>query len=346
MADTKKIQISVGDIAQLAMESAAMTIRTTMGGDPGIASGFTTKAKTKTAQLTINLSGSSKIKRSIESAARRKLLRELYQKRAVEFEVLIKRALFNLVAGVTDSNVASHSISIGGSQVGIAKASRRLEGESFARFILSKEGAGEIGLPDPNHSLDELKDALFHAITPDIIVRNKGPQIKFKFDQSRLLRLTPHPGRDAKQGPAPFFSWLELVTGPNFQSAGTPGFTLVRVGDIRQQARNLRGSGEAGPSSEKGFRKRMQSLTNVIRGSRTLSYSGNSAGLMFLTTSLDKAVGQGEFFGGQATDWRPSVSFEGFWDIWWTRTKLDLLDWSRRILRVVHRVMLQRIKGG
>jgi len=346
MADTKDIKISMGDIAQLAMESAAMTIRTTMGGEPGIASGFTTKAKSKTAQLTVNITGSSKIKRSIESIARRTLLRELYQKRAVEFEVLIRRALFNLVAGVTDSDAASHSVSIAGSQVGVAKASRRIETEPFARFILTKEGAGEIGLPDPNHSLDELKDALFHAITPDVIVLNKGPQIKFKFDQSRLLRLTPHPGRDSKQGPAPFFSWLELVTGPNFQRSGTPGFTLVRVGDIRQQARNLRGNGEAGRSSEKSFRKQIRSLTNVIHGSRTLSYSGNAAGLMFLTTSFDKARGQGEFFGGQATDWRPSASFEGFWDVWWARTKADLLQWSHRILRVVHRVMLQRIKGG
>jgi hypothetical protein len=185
-----------------------------------------------------------------------------------------------------------------------------------------------------------LKAALMASLTVDVIVRKDGPQIKFSFNQRRLLRLTPHPDRFEGGAGAPFFSWLSLVTGPDFVQGGTPGFALVRVSDLKA---SLRQSGTVGNSRQasKINLRRANIVEGLIRSSRTRGNAGELAGLMMRNRSLRGGRSPAEAFGGQTKDYRPNTRFNGFWDSWWLNTKIELSIWSRRVMSATVRALLR-----
>ena len=177
------------------------------------------------------------------------------------------------------------------------------------------------------------------ALTVDVLSRSGfSPQIKFVFDQNRLLKRTPHPNQKESGAPSPFFSWLSLVTGPGFARGGTPGYGLVRVGDLRNSLTSSKSMKRGGTRAM----RRVQMTENLIRSSRTRGNAGELAAIMMRTRSTQGGKSPAEAFGGSGEDYAPSAKFAGFWDLWWAQTKIELSMWAKRILSAVMRGILSK----
>jgi len=328
-----KVEVSVGEELRNVARAMQRVTSAAFAGTPGTANSI--KGKRKSAQFSFKIRSASD-KRSIESQGRRQILAQIFGQRAAEVEKIIQRAIENVVIGLVGAG--KPNIKVFNRSLGSAKPQKDIDDEPFARFIKSKKGAGEIGLPDPEESLRNLKIALVEAISVDVIVRSSGPQIKFSFDQRKLLKLTPHPDRFEGGSSAPFFSWLSLVTGPDF-SSGTPGYSLVTARDLKNGLRRARPSINSGPGTNKNLR-RANIVQNLIRSSRTRGNAGEFAAIMMTNRSL-RGVSPAESFGGKTEDYRPDGRFRGFWDQWWMKTKVDLGIWSRRVMGATIRGLLR-----
>ncbi len=229
-----------------------------------------------------------------------------------------------------------------GRALGAARPTRPLDGEPFATFIKSKSGAGEIGLPDPQEAIRNLKIALVASISVDVVVKKDGPQVRFVFDQGKLLKMTPHPDTMEGGSSGAFHSWLSLVTGPNFVSS-TPGYSLVRANDIIGELTNAQDQ-FGRRSSTRGELRSVRALNGLLRISRTREYAGMEAGIMLSNRRRNNRQSTAEFAGGSNQDYTPSRRFEGFWDEWWSSTKLDLGVWSRRIMFAAIRGALKEVR--
>jgi len=329
-----KIEVSINEEMQNVANAIKKVTKAAFAGSPGVAG--TIKGKRKSAQFTLKLN-----KGKAEGAAKRQILGRIFKDRAVEVEIAIKKALQAVIAGLVGQG--NQNIKVFGRSLGRAKPQRDLVNEPFVKFIKSNAGAGEIGLPDPDESIRNLQIALLAAITVDVVVREQGPQVKFGFDQRKLLKMTPHPDRLEGSSNAPFFSWLSLVTGPDFVS-GTPGFALIRVRDLRATLRNA-GGNETGRSPS-GNLRRANIVEGLIRSSRTRGNAGDLAGIMLSTRSKRGGKSPAKAFGGSAGvgDYSPNPRFNGFWDKWWINSKLDLGTWTRRVMRATMRELLNEGK--
>jgi hypothetical protein len=329
-----EIKISV----QKEMESLGDSIRKVTAAifadQPGVAP--TISGKRKTAQVTFKIH-SAKNKADIQSQGRRAFTAFMRQNGA-QVEVVMKKAMEAVIAGLIGGG--NSNVTVFGRSLGNAKPRRRIEDEPFAKFIMSKEGAGEIGLPDPGESIRDLKAALMNALTVDARSREGfGPQLKFSFDQKRLLTHTPHPTqKDGGKPSSAFFSWLSLVTGPDFARGGTSGYGLVRIRDLRKSAGKSASRGKGGV---KGMR-RAQITENLIRSSRTHGNAGELAAIMMSTRKSGRGKSPAEAFGGVTEDYQPSPRFNGFWDLWWAQIKIELNMWSKRVLSATMRGILKK----
>lgn len=329
-----RLEVSVGDEVKNVANAMRKVTAAAFAGAPGTAPSI--KGKRKTAQLTFKVTGANE-KRSIQSQGRRKILDEAFRRAGPKLETEIKKALEAAIRGIV--GIGDSTVKVLGRSVGRAKPMRELEQEGFARFIRSAEGAGEIGLPDPDESLRNLKIALVEAITVDVITRNDGIRIQFSFDQRRLLTLTPHPDRFEGGSRAPFYSWLSLVTGPDFLSGGTPGFELVRARDIKASA--LQSTSRNSQQADRRNLRRIGIAEGLIRASRTRGNAGELAGVMLRTRARRGGRSPAEAFGGKGQDYRPNPRFEGFWDEWWVRSKGELSRWSQGVMRTAVRQILR-----
>lgn len=325
------VEVSLQEEMQNLGQAIKRVTSAAFAGAPRVAASI--KGKSKSAQFTFKVRSSTE-KRSLESTARRQILGEIFAKRAPEVERVIERAMESVIAGLV--GIGNSNIRVFNRSLGNAKAQRQIEQEPFAKFIKSKAGAGEIGLPDPNESLRTLKAALLQAITVRVTVRKDGPQIRFTFDQKRLLKLTPHPHRFESGTKGPFFSWLSLVTGPDFVTSGTPGFSLVRASDIRASLQRP----TKGTTTRKSPR-RANVAENLIRASRTHGNAGEFAAIMMSNRSKRGGASPAERFGGSIGDYAPSSRYKGFWDEWWLRNKVELGIWSRRVMSATARALLR-----
>ncbi len=329
----RKIEISLHEEMQNVGRALKRVTAAAFSGAPGTAGKI--KGKRKSVQFTFKIKGSAE-KNSLESQARRNILGDLFSKRASEIERAIKLAIEAVIAGLVGAG--NSNVKVLGRSLGSAKPQRKLEQEPFAQFIKSNAGAGEIGLPDPDESIRNLKVALLASITVDVIVRKNGPQIKFSFDQRRLLKLTPHPNRFESGVKGPFFSWLSLVTGPDFSRSGTPGFALVTIGDLKASLRKSSGSSSNGA---KVSLRRANITEGLIRSSRTRGNAGEFAAVMLRTRPSKGGKSVAEALGGKTGDYRPSGQFNGFWDQYWLGMKLELGIWSRRVMSATMRALLR-----
>jgi hypothetical protein len=326
-----KVEISLHDEMQSVGRSLRRVTAAAFQGAPGVAP--TIKGKRKSAQFTFKVDANDK--GSIKSQARRLVLRKIFSERAAELERHLKIAMESVIAGLVGAG--NPSVRVLGRSLGQAKPGTPLDQEGFAKFIKSKAGAGEIGLPDPSESIRNLKAALLQSITVDVIIRKDGPQIRFNFDQTRLLKLTPHPSRFESGARGPFYSWLSLVTGPHFASGGTPGFALVRVRDLRQSLKRSPSN-----KSSTGLNLRRVSITEgLIRISRTRSNAGEFAAIMMSNRAGKSGKSPSETFGNVTADYAPSPKFNGFWDRWWLQQKLDLGTWTRRVMSTSIKALLR-----
>lgn len=327
------VEVSLQEEMQNLGQAIRRVTAAAFAGQPGVAGNI--KGRRKSAQFTFRVSGAND-KRSIESQARRKILGQIFAKDAAKVERVIRHAMEAVVAGLIGAGDAN--VRVLGRTLGRAQPRRQIEQEPFAKFIKSKAGAGEIGLPDPDESLRQLKAALLQSITVDVVVRQDGPQIKFVFDQTRLLKLTPHPHRFESGVKGPFFSWLSLVTGPDFVS-NTPGYSLVRASDIKNAARKIQ-SKNAGSATKVSLR-RADIAAGMLQASRTRGNAGELAGLMLRNKARTGGRSPAEVFGGSSGDYSPSSRFKGFWDIWWNNNKLELGIWARRVMSSTARSLLR-----
>lgn len=331
-----RVNIEVGEEVQNVSKAIGRVTSAIFAGAPGAAKSI--KGKKKSAQFTFKMKDAS-AKSQVERAARRKIMREVFAERGPEIEKQIKKALIAVIIGLVGQRGAN--VRVFGRSLGNAKPARAIEQEPFAKFVMSPRGAGEVGLPDPAESIRNLKIALAVAISVDVTVRTNGPQVKFRFDQRKLLRMTPHPSQFESGAPAPFFSWLSLVTGPDFASRGTPGFAIVRASDIKRQLRSQ--SQELSRLRSKRGARSVRSLEGLLTASRTRSNAGDFAAIML---SIRRGGGgkqsPAEFAGGKNQQYTPSRTFEGFWDMYWLQMKSELGIWSRRIMLAAVRSVIKR----
>lgn len=328
-----KIEVSLEQEMRSVGEALKRVTSAAFAGAPGVAPSI--KGKRKSAQFSFKLRASND-KRSLESIARRNILTEIFGKKATQVEKIVKRAIEAVIAGLVGAG--NSNVRVLNRSLGSAKPQRDIDQEPFAKFIMSKAGAGEIGLPDPKESIRNLKAALLQAITVDVVVRGDGPQIKFTFDQRRLLKLTPHPSRFENGTKGPFFSWLSLVTGPDFVSGGTPGFSMVRASEIRESLNRVSSSSK---SPKKINLRRANIAENLLRSSRTRGNAGEFSAIMLSNRSKRGGKSPAEAFGGSGSNYAPSSQFKGFWDEWWLRMKLELGEWSRRVMSATARALLR-----
>ena len=327
-----KVEISIADEVKNTAKAMQKVTSAIFAGQPGIAARV--KAKRKTAQFTFKMRSAAD-KTSLESRARRQILSKIFRDRAPQIEQQMKKALESVIMGLVEHG--NPNVSVMGISLGQARPRRSINSAPWVNFIKSKEGAGEIGLPDPDESIRNLKIALIASVDVDVVVRADGPQVRFSFNKRRLLKLTPHPARIEGGAPAPFFSWLSLVTGPDFASGGTPGFGLVRVQDLSMSLTKSKSIARGGLRKQ----RRLEITEGLIRASRTRSNAGQFAGLMMSTVIRQGNRSPAEAFGGTGEDYRPNPRFNGFWDEWWMDTKLELGTWTRRVMRAVARKLLR-----
>lgn len=333
----KPVEISVEPTIKSTIQAMERVTSAILAGNP--AGAGTISGKKVTAQFSFNMRDPS-MKRSIEEAAHRKMVEVVFSKNAVMLERAIKKAVEAVIENM--AGASSANVTVLGRSLGKLTSRSRIEDEPFARYIKSKAGAGEVGLPDPQESLERLKLALVAAITVDVIVRKNGPQVRFRFNQRKLLKLTPHPDQLEGGKKGAFYSWLSLVTGPDHVSS-INGYALVRVRDMNKEIRksSARMSGLTSVKALRGLKK-IEFIENVIRVSRTRSYAGELAGVMLRTNRTGKSKkSPAEFFGGKSQDYSPSKNFEGFWDRWWVQRKQELSVFVRRVMGAAVKAILK-----
>ena len=335
MAD--KTTITVDDIVGSYARAVEQVARSAFSGKVGRPSAGK-KGTRLSKQYKFKVDG--KKKSSLAEAARAKIMKKAFKTKRGELETMIKNAMTRVIVGMTGASGGGQSISVGGQTVFNAKPARPLENEPFAQFVTSKEGAGVLGLPDPENEIDKLKVALAKAINVNVKVGPTGPTIKFEFNMNRLLALTPHPAA----GSVPLKSWLSLITGPDFLSGGTPGYEFVTVSEMEDK---MREASETGRQSRGAARYksmgRIRGLHRLAESPRTLGYAKEFAGLMFKTRrSADKALSPAEYAGGDGRDYSPDTAFKGYWPMWWNKFKADLELASRRVMR---RAIIVALRG-
>lgn len=321
-----KIEVSLVEEMENVVRALQRVTSAIFAGSPGASR--TIKRRRKDVQFTFRMNDSRQ-KRSVESIARRKLVNEIFKKQASKLEREINNALKTVILGLI--GIKTSSVKVMGRSLGTPKASRPIDSQPFARYIKTPAGAGEIGLPDPDEAIRNLKVALFAAISVDTVVRGDGPQVKFEFDQSRLLKLTPHPDTMEGGEKGAFHSWLSLVTGPDMVKS-ISGFSLVRASDIKAEMQSVSQKLERSSFRSRRALKPLQALEGLLKISRTRGNAGDYAGLMLRNKRNGRKRSVAEFAGGDNQDYSPTRRFDGFWDEWWMSIKADLGVWTRRIM--------------
>lgn len=261
-------------------------------GQSGLPSQFGTKKKIQT-KVTTNV----KKEQAVETAGR-KLIRLFYSTKAPQLEALINSAMNQVIASLTENS--SGGITVGPRSVGNAKPRTPLNNYPPFRFIKSRQGQPEIGLPDPNQSMEMLRVALYKSIIVRVTVTAFGPRIRLEFNLDKLLLLTPHPNRNSE-----FYSWLSLVTGPKFLSKGIATHGYVARSSVRSR-----------------------SLVKIFRSSRTqrgLMISRDSS--LFTKLRLNTYVPNNRYDG-----------FWNKW--WNQEIKPLISLWFRRVVMAAHRQIL------
>lgn len=330
MAKKTIITVSVQDEVEQTGKAVAQTMRAVFAGQPGAIPSSKTKRKSIPWKLSIR-----GLESVLENAALQQIIRSMSGPQAAQLETVIRKAMMTAIESVTGNRAAL--IKVFGRSLGIARATTNLDNEAFVRFLHTPAGAGEIGLPDIDKALKDLKIALAASITIDrVSILDKGLQIILRFNQRTLLKLTPHPNRFEGGFQGPFFSWLQLITGPQLVTGGTPGFGLVRVRDLMTQ---LQRSGSATNL------RRVEITHSLLNRSRTRSIAGNMAAIMMSTRRSGSKRSPAEAFGGVTEDYSPSRQFDGFWDEWWLRTKNDLSRWAQRIMFTAIKAVIEKTGG-
>lgn len=334
MANQPKIIIGTNEEVANTAKAMARVTRSVFEGAPGTAAKIS--RKTKTANVSFKVG--SKQRSEIENAVERKIYERL-QQNAPRLEEAIDRAIRSLINNVI--GVGNERVVVFGET--LTMSSPRTSLETLINTIVgSKELIGELGLPDPQETMRNLRIALTAAITSRTVLYNDGPRSKITFDQGRLLKLTPHPAKFEGGNAPPFYSWLSLITGPDMP-AKTDGFALVRVKDILNTLQSVK-DGDINTTGFTSIRRKANQLRNVASASRSARSAGLAAGIMLSTTpgTRGRGISPAEAIGGREyEDYSPSQKFAGFWDDWWVEARGIIREGISEILGIAMRKALK-----
>jgi hypothetical protein len=226
------------------------------------------------------------------------------------------------------------NMSMGGKSIGVRPAKTLLSG-ALGRLLSDKALVGELGIPDPREALKRLQETLPEAVSVRVRVSKGQVTIFARFNPERLIRLNPHPGKTFPNGGRiPIESWLQWTVGPRFDKRGTPGFAVARVQDILDNA-------------NRQSRSSMQIRRNITRASRTLGFSGGSAGIMLRSTRGPKG-GKSPyetFTRRTPEEWTPRSLGRDFWTQWWKSNSAVIKDVFSQIIQIVMEQALKRQLG-
>lgn len=326
---TNQPKIIVGTNEEVANTARAMArvTRSIFEGAPGTAGKISRKTKTANVSLKIG----SKERDEVQDVVQRQIYEKL-QQNAPRIEEAIDRAIRSLINSII--GVGNQRVVVFGET--LTMSSPRTSLETLINTIIgSKELIGELGLPDPQETMRNLRIALTASITSRTVLYSDGPRSKVTFDQGRLLRLTPHPANFEGGNAAPFFSWLSLITGPDMPTK-TDGFALVRVKDILNTLKSIK-AGDMNTTGFTSIRRKANQLQNVASSSRSARSAGLAAGIMLSTIpgTRGRGISPAEAIGGRGyEDYSPSKKFAGFWDDWWTEAGGIIRDGVSEILGI------------
>lgn len=281
-----------------------------------------------------------KLKNAILEAVKDKV----YQKAFVEYAQILSKAVSQAVhallgnmLGVTEKNVKVFSKSLG-----TMVETKDLGSEPFAKYIKSKQGAGEVGLPDPEAAIENLRNALFEVIKVKIRVSKSGVSVTCSFPKEKLIRKTPHPDTEEKGQKGAFYSWLSLVTGPD-EVKTISGFSFVSVGDMKKKLRDSRSKLKTvkKASTVRSNIRLGKSLQRLMQVPRTKANAASYAGIM-LSNKKTGYRSPAQIAGGSNKDYQPSKTFFGFWDIWWSQRQKELSKHISTIVAIAVKAIIKR----
>lgn len=219
--------------------------------------------------------------------------------------------------------------------VGSVSAKQSLRDSPLGRYVLSAQGIGELGIPDPDTALDVLVDSIPKATDVRVRVQRGRITITARFQPQRLIRLNPHPGRRFVNGQnISVDSWLQWTVGPRKQS-GTPGFGLARVGQIFS---HLTSRGSIDQSK----------IESIVQSSRTFRRAGAQAGLM-LSVKPGGAGRKSAFealTGDSGQTWTPLPFGNNFWTQWWKANSDAMKEGFRGIVGSIMKEVAAELEKG
>jgi hypothetical protein len=264
----------------------------------------------------LSLSGAT-----LQAALQKELEKRIAGKTAQMRKDLISatKSMVVALAGNKESvDGVSPEIRVGNKSLGVVKPKVTLAQSSLAKYLLSKSGAAELGIPDPKEALDTLQKSIPQIVQVTATVTKSNIKLRVDFRAGKLISLNPHPGKRFPNGQKiPVSSWLQWTTGPKFQ-AGISNYGLAKISTIKKV---------------------------TIGSSRTAGYSGGEAALMLKTTSIGAKRSQYQHLTGQTgSPWKPVTEFRGiFWKRWWDSN----LSSIRQIMtKVIKEIVKQAIKGA
>jgi hypothetical protein len=313
--------VPVGDVIKTSIASVANSIST---GTPG---------SVKNGKISVNLKinlADQKLQAAIKKIAEEKITKKVFVDNSQVLSTAVTKAVNDLMSNML--GLTEKDIKVLGTSLGTLKSKKDIKSEPFAAYILSKPGAGEVGLPDPMKELNKLSKALLDTIKIRIRVLKSGVKVSCSFDQEKLIRKTPHPDVVDSAPNGVFYSWLSLVTGPS-PVQSIKGFSFVTVSDMKRKLRDSKSKLKTvkKQSTVRSNIKLGKSLTRLMSVSRTKAYAGSYAGIML----SNKKKGYRSFAqvaGGENKDYTPSKTFFGFWDIWWSQKKAEFASYIPMIV--------------
>lgn len=333
----KKTEVDVKTSLDEARQGLANAMKAAFAGKPGIAARTTPASRKRTASINKNIID-GKVKSSVSRLFDQKIIKEITQRggaRGIAAEV--EKALQEVIDSIVGEQ--PRNITVMGRNIGTPKPAINISQSPLGKYIKSKEGAGLIGLPDPDAALDSLKVALTDVIKVRVATGASRLKTEVEFDQQALLRRTPHPTLfEESKSNTPFISWLQLVTGPNFvKSIDDYSFVSVRQMSValRKEQQAPRGLVRAG-FNERDAMKRLSGLDALIRAPRTASYAGSAAGLMLLNRKRGKRLSAAEFAGGDNSPYQSPTKLVDYWDVWWNQVQIEIKKWAGKVLRAAY----------
>lgn len=236
-------------------------------------------------------------------------LKKAINSNSAKIKKWLSDASYSIMQGLIDPSSDKANIKISNKTIGKIKPNLPLYKTDFAKYVLSKAGAGELGLPDPKMAMKDLEFALLDSFSVGANVKGVDFNIEFNLNLNNVLNKTPHPGKSFPNGKKiGLESWLQWTTGPKFDN-GSPDFGLARLSDLK----------------------------NKKISPRTLLYSGNEAGVMLSIISTPGKRSPYESLTGEiGSSWKPVQNFKNkYWENWLLANSSAIQDIAYDIFKAI-----------